>query len=73
MFRSVMNLLLISEALCLLGVVPLRVHKPELNGAISLMMGISYYSEKYNKQLTIGCDAFDLFNKLIISVLHLVV
>ena len=51
----------------------IRVHKPELNGAISLMMGISYYSEKYNKQLTIGCDAFDLFNKLIISVLHLVV
>lgn len=73
MFRSVMNLQLISEALCLLGVVPLRVHKPELNGAILLMMGRSYYSEKYSKQLTIGCDAFDLFNKLIISVLHLVV
>ena len=51
----------------------IRVHKPELNGAILLMMGRSYYSERYSKQLTIGCDAFDLFNKLIISVLHLVV
>ena len=51
----------------------IRMHKPELNGDIFLMIGRSYYSEKYSKLLITGCDAIDLFNKLIISALHLIV